>query len=191
MARTPWLWALACWLAIAGPLSLKAAERVHFDLPAGPAVTMLKRAARDAGVEIVYSAVVVEGVTTQAVRGDFTPREALEQMVARTALQIHEDPASGALSVRRRTETEPLPGPKSSNTMTRKNPIAILGTWLALALAPGHAADSATAAAASASTGVLTGTVSNRATRNVLEGAKVEVPALGVSALTDRPAASF
>lgn len=38
---------------------------------------------------------------------------------------------------------------------------------------------------AAEATGVVTGTVSNAATRNLLEGAKVEVPALGRSALTD------
>src|SRR4051812_4319982 len=39
--------------------------------------------------------------------------------------------------------------------------------------------------AIAAETGVVTGTVSNTATGNLLEGAKVEVPQLGVTALTD------
>ena len=40
-------------------------------------------------------------------------------------------------------------------------------------------------AADATSTSILTGTVSNVATGNLLEGARVEIPALGVSALTD------
>src|SRR4026209_751074 len=36
-----------------------------------------------------------------------------------------------------------------------------------------------------AQTGLLTGTVSNTATGNLLEGAKVELPQLGLSALVD------
>ncbi|MEY3609050.1 MAG: hypothetical protein RLZZ447_1838 [Verrucomicrobiota bacterium] len=42
-----------------------------------------------------------------------------------------------------------------------------------------------TASASAASPGALTGTVSNAATRNLLEGARVEVPALGVAVVTD------
>ena len=53
---------------------------------------------------------------------------------------------------------------------------------LALAQVAG-AADSNPAAAQSA--GTITGSISNSATRNLLEGAKVEVTALGLSALTD------
>ena len=41
------------------------------------------------------------------------------------------------------------------------------------------------AVARAAETGTLTGTVNNTATGNLLEGARVEVPALGLSALTD------
>src|SRR5213079_1008143 len=39
--------------------------------------------------------------------------------------------------------------------------------------------------AGAAETGTLTGAVSNAATGNLLEGARVEVPSLGLSALTD------
>ena len=72
------------------------APRRRFDLPAGTAVVTLKRAALQAGLEIVYSAAVVDGVQTQAVAGEFTPREALEQTVANTPLRILPDPQTGS-----------------------------------------------------------------------------------------------
>ncbi|MGH7946276.1 MAG: carboxypeptidase regulatory-like domain-containing protein, partial [Opitutaceae bacterium] len=71
--------------------------------------------------------------------------------------------------------------------MKRKNPLAIIGSWLALALAPEHATQAAdsTSASASQTSGAITGAVSNAASRNLLEGAQVTIPALGVGALTD------
>jgi hypothetical protein len=67
----------------------------------------------------------------------------------------------------------------SGNNNTTKNPVALLFGWLALAVAPTHAVDAAEGV------GSITGMVSNAATRNLLEGAKVEVPQLGLAALTD------
>jgi iron complex outermembrane recepter protein len=177
-----------CFSALAASCSMAAENsRRHFDIPAGPAIRTLKRVAQQAGLEIAYSAAVVSNVTTMAVTGDFTPHEALDRMVANTPLKIHQDPQSGALSVLRRTDSEhpPTPPKEPPRMMTRKNPLALVGAWLALALTPGQAAENAPNPAAANSGGELTGTVSNTATRNLLEGAKVELPQLGLSALTD------
>lgn len=69
--------------------------------------------------------------------------------------------------------------------MKSTKPLATLGVWLALALAPGLAVYAAQPTSAAAATGVLTGTVNNTATGNLLEGARVEISTLGVAALTD------
>ena len=58
------------------------AWRRHFDTPAGAAVTTIKRAALQAGLEVIYSATVVEGVQTPAVVGEFRPREGFERLLA-------------------------------------------------------------------------------------------------------------
>ena len=92
--------------------ALPAAEgpaKQRFDLPAGAAVVMLKRAAQQAGLEIAYSAAAVQGVQTQPVGGEFTPREALERMVAATPLKIFSDPQTGALSILRASDSTPHP----------------------------------------------------------------------------------
>ncbi len=70
--------------------------------------------------------------------------------------------------------------------MKRNSPAGRALGWIGLVLALAHvtqAADSNPAAGASA--GTITGSISNAATRNLLEGARVEVPALGFSELTD------
>ena len=57
--------------------------------------------------------------------------------------------------------------------------LALLNAYLVLALFPARAAQPADGA------GSITGTVSNTATSNLLAGAKVELPQLGLSVLTD------
>jgi outer membrane receptor protein involved in Fe transport len=83
-----------------------------FDIPAGDAVDTLKRAAQQAGLEIMYPAETVRGVKTNAVKGEFTPREALDQMLARTKLTVVQDERTGALAVTRAPE-QPAPPPAS------------------------------------------------------------------------------
>ena len=72
--------------------------------------------------------------------------------------------------------------------MRTKNPIALLIGWLALNLAPtdsGRAADDRLPGATTHQTASITGQVSNAATGNMLEGASVGIPTLGLAALTD------
>jgi len=71
--------------------------------------------------------------------------------------------------------------------MKRTHPFFLPGIWIALALAPSTAAQDAgrSVASATAGTAVLTGTVSNTATGNLLEGARVEISQLGLVALSD------
>jgi hypothetical protein len=71
------------------------------------------------------------------------------------------------------------------DTLHRKSPrnlrsrlTALAGIWLSALLA--------TVAAAADATGTITGSVSNTATGNQLEGARVAIPQLGLTALTDK-----
>jgi TonB-dependent receptor len=65
-----------------------------------------------------------------------------------------------------------------------RNTIALIARWLSFALALGPAAHAADTSAAGAG-GTVSGIVSNAATSNLLEGAKVEISSLGLKALTD------
>jgi hypothetical protein len=52
-----------------------------FKLPEGNAARTLKQAARQGRVDIVFSADVVKGVRTQAIKGEYTPSEAFNLML--------------------------------------------------------------------------------------------------------------
>jgi outer membrane receptor for monomeric catechols len=98
----PLLASLPASLAAATP-----ATKQKFDLPENSVEKSLKRLADQAGVEVLYPTNFARDVRTRAVRGEFTPREALERMLAGTGLIAAEDVKSGALTVRRTTNPPP------------------------------------------------------------------------------------
>ncbi|WP_414662062.1 TonB-dependent receptor [Horticoccus sp. 23ND18S-11] len=92
----PFLFAVACGLAVgAEPV------RIRFDLPSGDARPMLREFATQAKREIVFPVGSVEGVKSNAVRGEMTPQEAVDQMLAGTPLVAVADPRTGAFAIKR------------------------------------------------------------------------------------------
>ncbi len=191
-----WVFAL---LGPAGAIPPVLAQALHsrpFDLPAGAAVVTLKRAAQQAGLEIVYAVAVVEGVRTQAVSGDFTPQQMLARLLEDTPLRLIEDQPSGLLTVVRAVESAPSspshsppPAPETPTAMKPKTPLALIGSWLALAFAPGHAAvaaDGTSAAAVAAQTAVVTGRIQNVVTGQYLNNVRVSVRGTDLVAFTDQ-----
>ncbi len=77
------------------PLSL-----VGFNIPASLAEQGLRLFVRQAGVEAVFEVEEVRGSQTNAVEGRFTPRSALEALVAGTGLVVLQDEQTGAMAVR-------------------------------------------------------------------------------------------
>jgi iron complex outermembrane recepter protein len=86
---------VACSLSAAQP-----AKR-SFDIPAGLAEATLRQFADQAGGQFIFSAIKVAGVRTNPIRGDFTPRDALDRLVAGTDLRVIHDERTGALTVDR------------------------------------------------------------------------------------------
>ncbi len=62
---------------------------------------MLRQFATQAKREIVFPVGSVEGVTTNAVQGEMTPKEAVDRMLAGTPLVASVDPQSGAFAIER------------------------------------------------------------------------------------------
>jgi hypothetical protein len=157
------------------------AARRHFDIPAGDAVVMLKRAAQHSEAEIVYSPAVVEGVQTRAITGDFTPQEALERMVANTPLQLHHDAQTGAFSILRRAESEPPPTPlppppkEPPRSMRPRSILAIIGSWFAFTVAQAQVSG----------TGTVVGRVLNASNDQYLNNARVVVSGTTIEAFTN------
>lgn len=86
---------LACLPAVA------ADARKTFDLPAGPAETTLKQFSEQSGRGVIFVTSAVQAVPTRAVRGEFTPREALDLLLADTPLVVSQDEQTGAFAVKR------------------------------------------------------------------------------------------
>lgn len=77
-------------LLLVGLVLASEPARRTFNVPADDAVVSLKLFAEQAGQEIIYPADSVKGVKTNAVKGDFTARDALDQLVAATDLVVGE-----------------------------------------------------------------------------------------------------
>ena len=71
------------------------------DLPAGAASETLKNFARQTGREIVFAPETVGSVQTNVVKGEFSPKEALDAMLADTGLVATQDAKTGAFAVRK------------------------------------------------------------------------------------------
>src|SRR3954469_6359453 len=97
---------LAC--ALAAGLGAATPVQKDYSIPAGPADAALKQFSVQSGEQLLYSTGAVAGVTTPAVTGHLTAREALDQLGAGTDLTVQQDARPGALAVaRRNSATDP------------------------------------------------------------------------------------
>lgn len=113
-----------------GPLRAADAAKKSFDLPADAAERSLKRFAQQAGLEVAFVSEVTDGVRTNAVRGEFTPLEAAQRLVAGTPLQIVRDERTGVLTVARAPQDRPANPAPEKNGASRQpavSPIAAAG----------------------------------------------------------------
>lgn len=75
--------------------------RRSFNIPEGSAPTTLKEFSAQAGGHLLYANAAVQGVRTNAVKGEFTPKEAIDLMLVDTGLLALVDDKNGAVSIRR------------------------------------------------------------------------------------------
>ncbi len=111
-------WAITVLCLSGGAATLTHAlepEKKAFEVPAGEALATLKQFSAQAGGRLLYSADAVENVKTNAVKGDVTPRAALDRMLAGSGLEVTQDERSGALAIRRKS-------PEARPAKARKTP---------------------------------------------------------------------
>lgn len=145
--RSPRLVLCFCLLLVVCLGALRAAparEASHtFDLPADDAAITLRLFAAQAGLPLLFSGPAVAGVRTASVRGSFSPREALERLVAGTPLTVVEDPRSGGFAISApervdaaatRSDREPLS--ENPNPMKKRSLAGALGALFHFGLAP-------------------------------------------------------
>ena len=106
--------------SISGLLCASDAAR-DFDLPAGQARDTLKRFAAQAQVEIVFPSDNTLDVVTNAVRGRFSPEEAVAALLAGTTLTAARDPKTDAYAVRPRPSDPNAQRAAPENTGRRPN----------------------------------------------------------------------
>jgi len=75
--------------------------KTEFDLPADSAEKSIKRLSEQSGVDVLLPTNLVREVRTNAVKGQFTAREALDTMLNGTGFVSARDDKTGALTVRR------------------------------------------------------------------------------------------
>ncbi len=91
---------MGLFLAFSATFAAEPAKRA-FDIPAGMAEATLRAFSEQAGGQFIFSSDKVTGVRTNAVKGTFTPREALDRLIVGTDLRAVQDGRTGALTVDR------------------------------------------------------------------------------------------
>jgi hypothetical protein len=95
--------AVAAGLSLLAPLRAEDAVSRSFDIAASNAEIALKQFSAQSGQQVLVPSELVAGVRTQAVRGEFTPRVALDRMLAGTRLVAVADETGWAFAIVRRT----------------------------------------------------------------------------------------
>jgi len=82
-------------------------KKMPFLVPEGSAVLTLKKAARQGGVDIVFSADIVEGVKTPSLSGNYTPGAAFSLMLRGTQLVAVRHAESGVYLIKKPKSKSP------------------------------------------------------------------------------------
>ena len=89
-----------------------------FDIPEGLAIVSIKQVAHQSGVDIVFDPRVARTVKTPAILGFYSPRQALELLLAGTPLVVIQDEETTAFAVR--YESGSTPNPHDQGELTLK-----------------------------------------------------------------------
>jgi hypothetical protein len=105
-SRISWqrLLSLGFCCAVLFPLAVCAAEggaKKSFDIPAGDAARTLKQFSVQSGAQVIFPEDAIEGAKTNAVKGAFTPSEAIRRLLSGTFLVAAHDRESGSFAVSR------------------------------------------------------------------------------------------
>jgi len=91
--------ALAVALSILSSTFAADVAKIKFDLPADVVARSIKTFAQQSGKEILISAELGREIRTSPVKGEFTPREAVDRMLSRTGLMAKQDEKTGAMVI--------------------------------------------------------------------------------------------
>src|SRR5687768_14835618 len=83
-----------------------AENREHIAVPAGDLVIALETLIRQTDINLLYQVEEIRGLTTRGVNEEVTPREAVENLLQRTALRVRVDASTGALMISKASPPE-------------------------------------------------------------------------------------
>ncbi|MDO8544954.1 MAG: STN domain-containing protein [Opitutaceae bacterium] len=98
------------------------AAKMAFDLPAGDAERSLKQFSARSGLEVLFVSKAAANVGTNAVKGDYTPREAIDRMLAGTKLTAVQQEKNGAIRIVSAANANGRSGSADSVTDSRSSP---------------------------------------------------------------------
>ncbi len=97
--------ALVALFALTLAASAQTPATKNFNVPSDQVMNAIKAFSGQSGVEVLMPTDAAKGIRTNAVKGEMTPRAALEKMVAGTGLVVIEDEKTGALGLRADSST--------------------------------------------------------------------------------------
>src|SRR5687767_6649329 len=113
--------ATACFALITFSAQSAESAKKHFDLPADTAENALKRLSTQSGVSVLFATEMTADTRTREVRGEFTPLEAANSMLAGTNLVAVLDARTGTLTINR-APTPSEPATKNAPGRSPPNP---------------------------------------------------------------------
>ena len=96
-------------------LSAQAQDKVELDLPSTSLDKALNALARQSSVQIIFASDITAGKTTKAVKGSYTPQQALSRLLDHSGLQSRVRDEHTFIIVRHRNRWPPN-RPKSSTS---------------------------------------------------------------------------
>ncbi|HEY0943000.1 MAG TPA: TonB-dependent receptor [Steroidobacter sp.] len=113
-------------LALAVSTAL-AQQKVTFDIPAQPASVAIQSWARASGLQVFAAEEHLLGIKTNAVRGDYSPIEAMQMMVEGTGLEVVAS-SENTVTIRRRANAMPGTPPDERFDADQLQEIVVTGT---------------------------------------------------------------
>ncbi|MEY2877875.1 MAG: hypothetical protein RLZZ15_255 [Verrucomicrobiota bacterium] len=105
--------------ALVNALLAADAPAATFDISAGTADQTLRQFSAQSGVEVIFGTATATQIRTNAVRGDFPPREALARLLEGTDLVMAANERTGALTISRASAApKNAPGPAAADPAT-------------------------------------------------------------------------
>lgn len=102
-SHSGWFAALITWLLALSAVATAAENdaKKAFDIPAGNAAHALRQFSVQSGAQVIFLEEALEGARTNALKGAFTPTEAIGRLLYGTRLKAAHDRESGSFAVSR------------------------------------------------------------------------------------------